>query len=297
MLNNRYALTVSLDDSIDVNTLYEGYDTLKGQFVWVKFIKPTKYMSATFISDFIDERTMIDSLECPYLLKVLDIGEVEINGNRLLYIISEYSKGILLSDIIRGKYIHIEGIVSIATQIVKCLSVLHNNNMYHGSLNPSNILVDSDYNIKLLEYGTTKANGGVNIRDNVGRYYLSPSQININYVDYESDFYVLGAILFKAIFNKLPYEPNDDDYEMLKSIDKGVNWHMLTPYHLRSNSRLLEIVKRLLSRCDKYKCAEDILVDLSTVLYVNANLEEEDVKSLQEYSLVTIDCAKTKLLE
>ena len=297
MLNNRYALTVSLDGLIELNTLYEGYDTLVGQFVWVKFIKPTKYMSKTFISDFIDERTVIDNLECPYLLKVLDVGVVEIKGDKLLYIVSEYSKGILLSDIIKGKYIHIEGVVSIATQIVKCLSMLHSNNMYHGSLNPSNILVDSDYNIKLLECGTTKANGGVNIRDNVGKYYLSPSQININYTDYESDFYVLGAILFKAIFNKLPYEDSDDASEMLKSMDKGINWPMVTSHYLRSNSSLLEIVNRLLSRVEKYKSAEDILVDLSSVLYVNANIEQDGNDLSEECSLLSIGYFETKLLQ
>ena len=42
MLNNRYALTVSLDKGIEENRLYEGYDTLLGKFVWLKFIKPLK---------------------------------------------------------------------------------------------------------------------------------------------------------------------------------------------------------------------------------------------------------------
>lgn len=282
MLNNRYALTVSLDKGIEENRLYEGYDTLLGKFVWLKFIKPTKYMSKTFIADFIDERTVIDNLECPYLLKVLDIGEVVINDANYIYIVSDYSKGILLSDIIRGNYLHIEGIVSIATQLVKCLNMLHSIDRYHGSLNPTNILVDSDYNIKLLEYGTTQGNGGVNIRDSVGRYYLSPSQIVIDYSDYESDFYVLGTILYKAIFNKLPYEPSDDYTEMLKSIDKGVDWYSSVPNYLRSNIKLLDIVKKLLSRGEKYKCADEILLDLSTILYENANIEEVEIEDTKD---------------
>lgn len=39
--------------------------------------------------------------------------------------------------------------------------------MYHGDLNPSNILVDKWYNVKILNFGVTKANHGVNIRSGI----------------------------------------------------------------------------------------------------------------------------------
>lgn len=274
MLDGRYALTVSLNKLIELNVLYEGYDTLEGEFVWLKFISPTEHMRSGFISHYIDERTVVDNIDCPYLLKVRGVGRTVIGGVVLYYIVSEYSKGVLLADMIEGNYIHIEALVSIATQIVKCLALLHNNGMYHGSLNPSNIIVDKDYNVKLMEVGTTKANGAVHMRDSVGRYYLSPSQININHSDFESDYYVLGAILFKVIFNRLPYDTYNTEVKMLSSMDRGVQWHLLTPYHMEANSALVDIVRKLLNRTYKYGSTENILIDLSNVLYDNANLTE-----------------------
>lgn len=273
MIDDRYALTINLDEGVDLNVLYEGYDTLRGEYVWVKFIEPTKYMSNTFLSDFIDECTVINNIGCSSILNVVGVGNIVLNDINLIYIVSEYSEGLLLEDMIRGKLIHLEGIVAIATQIVKCLDRLHSNGLYHGSLHPSNIIVDKNYNIKLLEVGITKANSGINIRDNISKYYMSPYQINLDYTDFESDFYILGVVLFKSIFNKMPYTVSDDAMQMLKSIDKGVEWHTLTPFYMQNNGKLLSIVRRLLDRKDKYVSMTDVLIDLSEVLYDNANIE------------------------
>lgn len=300
MLNGRYALTFSIEDrGIEEGNLYEGYDTLIGRFVWLKFIKETEYMSDSLIPDYLDECTAIGDLEGDYLLKTYDAGKCVIGGIEYIYIVSEYKKGILLKEILRGGYLHIEGVVNIATQLVKALNILYINNLYHGNLSPSNILIDSDYNVRLLDVGLTKANNGVHIRDKVSRYFISPSQLNINYSDMYTDFYVLGVILFLSIFNKFPYELSEDGVELLANMDRGIEWHMLPTYHKVSNAQLLEIVKKLLSRADKYNSTEEILIDLSNVLYSNANISdvvEEDGKEEVKKEVLLIDSIETKLL-
>src|SRR5699024_5729980 len=114
-----------------------------------------------------------------------------------------------------------------ATQILKGLETAKEHGIYHGDLNPNNILVDKWYNIKILNFGVTKANNGVNIRSGNNIKYLSPHQLCIDYTDTESDFFALGLILFECIFKKLPFGESNDENEMLKFIDKGINFNDL----------------------------------------------------------------------
>ena len=111
-------------------------------------------------------------------------------------------KGISLSNIIEGNYLHLEAIISIATQILKGLETAKEHGIYHGDLNPNNILVDKWYNIKILNFGVTKANNGVNIRSGNNIKYLSPHQLCIDYTDTESDFFCFRINFYLSVYLK-----------------------------------------------------------------------------------------------
>lgn len=267
--------------------------------MWLRFIKVTKYMHSNIVADYLDECTLLNSIEGEYILKTYDSGIYVQNNTKYIYIVYEYKKGVLLQDILEGNYLHIEGLVSITTQILKSLNILHSNDIYFANLCPSNILLDSNYRIKILNVGLTKANKGVHIQDTLSKYYISPSQLNINYSDKETDFYLLGVMLFVAMFNKFPYDLNDNPIKLLASMDKGIEWHMLPSYHSKGNAKLLSIVKKLLNRTDKYNSIEEILIDLSSVLYSKANIGstiEESEKVQEKGSVLLIENIETKLL-
>jgi len=81
----------------------------------------------------------------------------------------------------------------------------------------------------------------------------------------------LGLILFEAIFKKLPFRQCENEEQMLKNIDKGVIWNELKA--INGNDKLINIIKKLLNRTQKYTNTQDIIIDLSLVMYEKADIK------------------------
>lgn len=281
LIGNRYEI-LSKIDSIELNTLYKARDVYDNTKVLIKIIEHENNIHEDFVSNLIDESTNIDGIKSHYIMKILEVGVHCTEDTVLYYIVSEYCGGIGLDKIISGNYLHLEAIIGIATQILRSLEVAHAHNLYHGDLKPSNIIVDKWYNIKISDFGVTKANNGVNLRLDNNIRYLCPHQLNINYTDIESDFFALGIILYECIFKKLPFEKGATEKEMLKFIDKGVNWNEVKA--VNGNEELINIIKKLLSRTNKYTNISDIIIDISKIMYDKADIEEEIIDEMEEKS-------------
>ena len=69
---------------------------------------------------------------------------------------------------------------------------------------------------------------------------------------------------------------------MLKIIDKGINFRALKTND--ENKELLNIIKKLLSRSNKYSSFTEVILDLSSIMYEKAEIKEslliekEDIK-------------------
>ena len=271
-IGNRYKI-LNCSSEIELDKIYKASDAYNNEKVLIKIVEHNDNICEDFISNLIDECTMLRDINSPYILNIIDVGIHHTEETTLYYIVSEYSSGITLDSIIRGNYIHLEALINMATQILKSLETAKSHNLYHGDLKPSNIIVDKNYNVKICDFGVTKANNGINIRSCGEVKYLSPHQLCINYTDTESDFFSLGLILFEAIFKKLPFGECDNEDEMLKLIDKGVNWNELKA--INGNEELISIIKKLLNRTDKYENTQDIIIDLSSVMYEKADIDEQ----------------------
>ena len=66
---------------------------------------------------------------------------------------------------------------------------------------------------------------------------------------------------------------------MLKLIDKGIDFDKLKA--INGNYKLIEIIRKLLDRKDKYNNTKEIIIDLSHVMYDKADIEEIDIKEVE----------------
>lgn len=296
-IGNRYSI-INIENNIEFNKLYKAKDLYENKTVLLKVISHNNYICEDFLVNLIDESTTIKYMNSPYILNMIDIGVDYREDGIWYYMIYDYEKGISLSNIIEGNYLHLEAIISIATQILKGLETAKEHGIYHGDLNPNNILVDKWYNIKILNFGVTKANNGVNIRSGNNIKYLSPHQLCIDYTDTESDFFALGLILFECIFKKLLFGESNDENEMLKFIDKGINFNDLKA--INGNEELINIIKKLLNRTKKYSEFREVILDLSSIMYEKADIKEslliEDEKNYENEDKIKVTKNKSKLL-
>ena len=272
IISGRYDI-LDMEEEIVFGKLYKAKDLYENRLVFIQLIRDSKFVTENFLPNLIDESTMLGQINSPHIGKVFDVGIHHSDEECYIYIVNEYFSGIELDKVIRGNYMDLNSIVKITRKILRALGEAHRHNLYHGGLNESNILVDERYNIKIYDFCITKANKGVNIRKDNCVPFLSPHQLNINFTDKESDFFTLGVILFDAIFKRMPFGYSNNESEMLKLIDKGIDWNTVGVNN--ENIALVNIVKKLIRRTEKYENASEVLVDLSKFMYVKADIIDE----------------------
>lgn len=277
--------------------LFKSKDMYYGQDVIISMIDEDVDISKTFISNLIDESTVINEIDSPYILNIKDVGTHELeNGCKVYYTVSDYIEGNTLEELTRYHSLNLEEIVLIFRQILSGLEVAHNYDMYHGYLRPSNIIIDEGYNVKICNLGIIKSNNKIfNNSINIisqDLKYLSPQQICLGYSDKSSDFFSLGIMLFELVFKQHPFDIEEDKDEMLKNLDKGINWKKFdtqdVPY------KLIYIINKLLSRSNKYKTPKEVIIDLSEYMYEIEEIEYEeniDVDEVMENETNQFDLA------
>ena len=176
--------------------LYKGRDSYDKQLVIINILDKDIIKSEKFISNLIDESTVINEINSPNILKIKDVGMDKLeNGTKLYYVISEYMEGSTLKQLTKFHKLNIDEIIIIFRQVLNALEVIHSYDIYHGYLQPSNIIIDEGYNVKLSNIGIIKSNNKI-FKNGIKRFsknlkYMCPHQICLGYTDKSSDFYAL----------------------------------------------------------------------------------------------------------
>lgn len=147
-------------------------------------------------------------------INYIDDGTFDNNNQKYIYVIMEQAKGIELKRYIEKNTLSLDEIVLIINQILEALDCMHKNNIIHRDLKPQNIFIDENKTIKVLDYGLSKIIDFTSITstgDMIGSpIYMSPEQVmDSKHIDYRSDYYSLGVILFELLSNRFPYNANN----------------------------------------------------------------------------------------
>ena len=253
-------------ETIEYDKLYKAIDISSDEEVYLKLYTNTDIMNENFVDKLIKVSQKINEIKNDYILQIKDIGFHYTKEDVMFYNVYEYVDAITLEEAIRGDYISKEVAVYSVIQIARGLEDYISDNLYHGDLKPSNILIDYQCNIKILNFGLTKANDGINIRMNKDINYLSPHQLCIDYTDLESDLFSLGLILFELIFKIPAYTivDNNDEIEKLRILDKDINWNSIK--YEKDEVEIVNIIKRLLIRDKKYNDLDEVIKELTLAI-------------------------------
>jgi serine/threonine protein kinase len=133
---------------------------------------------------------------------------------------------------------------------------LHRKKIAHRDIKPENLLIDSNFRIKLCDFGWSNVISKKNVRKSVcGTYeYMPPEVVNEQPQTLKADLWSLGILLYEMLHGKAPFRANSLD-EIKNKIEKQ---------QIYLNSQLSketkDIVKLLLRRDSTQRCsAEEIL--------------------------------------
>ncbi len=183
--------------------VYKGYHSHLNMPVAIKMMRHNLALSPDFLNTFRNEARTIARFNHESIVKVYDIEE----RYRTVFIIMELVQGESLKEMIqRLKGIPPSVASNFLVQICSGLCYAHEHNILHQDVNPTNILVQQNDRLKILDFGLACPPGADDrsIFDGTLQY-MAPEQIVCKPVDERTDIYSLGVTAYEMITGKLPF--------------------------------------------------------------------------------------------
>jgi len=174
-------------------------ERVDGQIQQRVAIKLLRYHSAqgTFHDRFLRERQILASLQHPGIARVLDAGQT---GNGDPYLVMEYIDGTPID--VYARNLDLEAKLNLFLRVCDAVSYAHRQLVIHRYIKPSNILVDSSGEPKLLDFGIAKILDAATDQTRTQERlltpdYASPEQLRGEARTTATDVYSLGAVLYE----------------------------------------------------------------------------------------------------
>ena len=164
-----------------------------------------------FKEKLIKEAKILSEVHHPYIVNVLEVFE----ENETAYIAMEYISGCSLKYMLDKEGILPEKkVLRYIQQIGKALEFVHGKSILHLDIKPSNILIDSKGNARLIDFGVSKRYDIEQQETSTTMLTLSKGFASIEQYDNEGtqsfspcpDIYSLGATMYNLLTNKIPVE-------------------------------------------------------------------------------------------
>ncbi len=213
VLSGRYRLDERIATG-GMGDVWRATDTVLSRRVAVKVLLPALVSDPDFIARFRAEAQMMAALRHPGIVQVYDSGEDDLDtGGRADYLVMEYVDGEPLS-----RRITEQGRLGAATtmpliaQAAQALQAAHLAGIVHRDVKPSNLLVQSDGTVVLVDFGVARsaAATGITSANQVPgtALYMAPEQAAGRPVSGATDIYALGAVAYHCLAGQTPFRGN-----------------------------------------------------------------------------------------
>jgi tetratricopeptide (TPR) repeat protein/tRNA A-37 threonylcarbamoyl transferase component Bud32 len=194
-----------------MGAVYEAEDTQLNRTVAIKVVR-SQELDEDSLTRFKREGETMTVLSHPNIVSVLDTG-VEWETH---FIVMEFIAGQSLQDFMASqpdRRIAMPLALNITSQITQALKHAHSLGILHRDIKPANIMIATDQQAKLADFGIAKTLGLATLTqtgDVVGTAaYMAPEQALGEGADARSDLYSLGCVLFEMVAGQRPF-PGDN---------------------------------------------------------------------------------------
>ncbi len=160
---------------------------------------------------FLAERQLLAGLSHPNIAHLLDGGVTDENRP---FFVMELVEGKPITRYCAENELPTEEVLRLFLGIIDAVSYLHRNLVVHRDLKPSNIFVDTDGQVKLLDFGIAKLLADAPEAAHLTRTgqqlmtpeYAAPEQLSGEPVTTATDVYALGAVLYELLTGQRPHD-------------------------------------------------------------------------------------------
>jgi len=207
--------------------VYRARDGRLKRDVAIKVLAPQVLNDLEYRARFEREGRAASALNHPNIITVHDVGFEQ----DILYIVSELVDGDSLRKLLRDGPIPTKKLLDAAAQIADGLAAAHQAGIVHRDLKPENIMVTREGRAKILDFGLAKSSPsvpGTSMDETVTAAatrggvagtpsYMSPEQGRGAAVDFHSDQFSFGLILYEMAAGRHPFR-RDTPVQTLSAI-------------------------------------------------------------------------------
>ncbi len=256
--------------------VYRARDTRLARDVALKILPDEFQSDPRRANRFEREARSASALNHPNIVAVYDVGRVD----SVPYIAMELIEGRTLRAMLASGPIPVKQILEISCEVASGLARAHEAGIMHRDLKPENVMISKDGRAKILDFGLAKqfaSEGGASdaettitdltddgvVLGTVG--YMSPEQAAGSPVDFRSDQFALGSMLYEMATGTRAFVGPSKPQTLAAIIEKPADSAALRAS--KAPLPLQWVIERCLAKDPKerYAATRDLAHDLSTV--------------------------------
>jgi serine/threonine-protein kinase len=278
--------------------IYKAVQESLNRTVAVKALKTSVAQDSQFAIRFEREALSVSSLQHENIIHIYDFHKL----GGALFIIMEFVEGIDLYDLLeRCPILPPDVAAIIAMQVARGLDYAHYRGIIHRDIKPANIMIGKNGGVKLMDFGIARDQAFGDLTETgtgLGTpSYMSPEQILGDKLDYRSDMFSLGIVLYQMVCGRKPFIEDDQ-----KSVMHKIRLERY-PSPRKLNPEVPRELERILQRCtqkrkeDRYKSTQDLVLALERFISkrVEMNYHARLVLFLRDKKVITDEEADAQL--
>ena len=253
--------------------VYRARDTRLGREVALKILPAEFSTDRDRLERFEQEARSASALNHPNIITIYDVG----SSNSTSYFSMELVEGKSLRAILDEGLMPLRKVVSIASQLADGLAKAHSAGIVHRDLKPENLMISKDGFLKILDFGLVKRTlvathqaSHLQTQTGIGFVvgtagYMSPEQASGQAVDFHSDQFSFGTILYEMITGNRAFHRGS----MAESMTAIIREEPEPVNNL--NPQIPAVLRWILDRCmakdpeDRYASTRDLARDLQSI--------------------------------
>lgn len=270
--------------------VYKAIQEPLGRTVAIKALKPSIAVDSGFAKRFEREAHFMASLQHENILHVHDF----VKERGTMFIVMEYVQGIDLYDLLDiTPRLPIDVAAIIAMQVARALDYAHFRGIIHRDIKPANIMISQQGEVKLMDFGIARDDRLSDLTETgtgLGTpSYMSPEQILGDKLDFRSDIFSVGIVLYQMVTGRKPFVEDDARTVMQKiRLDRYTSPRKINPAVPR-------VLEHTMARCmeklpaNRYPTTQGLIDDLHDFLTsrVPINHSARLVMYLREVGAIT----------
>jgi serine/threonine-protein kinase len=259
--------------------VYLAKDIRLGRLVSLNLLPSSYGYDPELRARFLKDASAAASLRSPNIVTIYDMGEQD--GR--IFIVMEHVQGELLSDKLKRGPLSSREATEVALQAADALDLAHSRDVIHGDIKSANLIITEGGLLKIHGFGLSgaasqrRANEEGDDRtaelgqDTVVDFipleaaYMSPEQTLGHGIDYRSDIFSLGVVMYEMVAGRLPFEGQS----AAEVIEKVI--HQEAPTLTRVNNTIPPELGRIVRKCmekerdRRYQSARELVIDLKNM--------------------------------